>query len=81
MRQYRRDAEAAIAEQGKQLVDRVARMEAHARATTEVKFKLQRARKESLILADEDPELKAKFGILDDELFQLLRIDVMTEDD
>jgi hypothetical protein len=51
-----------------------ATIEADRRKLTEAKFQLQRAHMESQILAGEDPELKAKFALLDDDYFQSVRL-------
>ena len=48
----------AVAEQGRKLIETLAEMERDARGTTEAKYLLHRAKKETLILHDEDPELK-----------------------
>lgn len=74
IRDMQRDAvEGAAAEARDAFVD-IARTEAQRRALTEVKMQLQRARKESQILAGDDPELAAKFAMLDDDWFTALRM-------
>ena len=54
---------------------KMARVRARAQVLTEIKFAIDRARKESLILANDDPELAAKFAILDDDFFGANRLD------
>jgi hypothetical protein len=76
LQQVRREAELVVAGEAKQLIETVARIERLARATTEAKFKVHRAKKESQILAEEDLELTAKFNALDDDLFNRLRIEI-----
>jgi hypothetical protein len=79
MQDLRRSTELAVAEEGAKLVQQLARFERYGRANTEAKFKLERAKKESLILQGEDPELRAKFALLDDDLLQRLRLDLIDE--
>ena len=73
IRQAVRDVELARVEVAKKLAIDQAEMDADARRVTEQKFHLHRAQKESQILGGEDPELRAKFAILDDTLFMLYR--------
>jgi hypothetical protein len=54
---------------------KLARLEARSRFLTEAKFGIERANKESQILAGDDPVLKAKFAILDDDLFAAVRLE------
>jgi hypothetical protein len=49
-------------------------MEARRRVLTEAKFQLERARKESQILAGDDLELAAKFAQLDDDYYRFVRL-------
>jgi hypothetical protein len=51
----------------------IAWVEARARVNTEAKFALSRASKESMVIADGNPELQAEFSILDAEFFQQTR--------
>jgi hypothetical protein len=51
-----------------------AKIEAGRRRLTEAKFQLQRAQMESQIMAGDDPVLKAKFAVLDDDYFQAVRL-------
>lgn len=74
MRQIRRDTELAQADAARRLIEDVAEMQADARYVTEAKFVLDRADKETKILAGDNPELQAKFRLLDDELYQRTRI-------
>ncbi len=69
----RRAIEGAAVEAGQAFVDAAA-VEAQRRVLTESKFQLQRARKESQILAGDDPELAAKFALLDDDFFTFVRL-------
>jgi hypothetical protein len=48
-------------------------MEGRARVNTEAKFLIQRAAKESQIIAGDDPVIGAKCAILDDESFMQVR--------
>lgn len=73
VRQLMREAELARIEVAKQLSHDLDQIEADARKVTEQKFRLQRAQKESQILAGDDPELRAKFAVLDDDLFARYR--------
>ena len=52
-----------------------ANIEAGRRRLTEAKYQLQRAQMESQIMAGDDPVLKAKFALLDDDYFQFVRMD------
>jgi hypothetical protein len=79
MRQIRRDAEEAIAREGEALIGQLAELERDARAVTETKFRLERARKESLIIAGEDPDLQSKFLLLDDDFVQRRRLKLMED--
>ena len=76
LQRVRRLTEVHIAEQAGALFESLARMDGFGRTTTEAKFRLSRARKESRIIADEDLELTAKFAALDDDLFQKLRLEI-----
>ena len=80
MRDLRRATELAVAEEGAKLVQQLARFERYGRATTEAKFKLERAKKESLILQGEDSEMRAKFALLDDDLLQRIRVDLLEDE-
>ena len=73
IRQAVRDVELARVEVAKKLAVETAVMDADARKVTEQKFHLHRAQKESQILGSDDPELRAKFAVLDDDLFARYR--------
>lgn len=73
VRQAVRDVELARIEVAKRLTADLDVMDADARRVTEQKFHLHRAQKESQILGGEDLELRAKFGVLDDDLFARYR--------
>jgi hypothetical protein len=76
LNEVRRRAELEVANERRQLIGQVARLEHMARATTEAKYRLHRAKKETEILAGEDPELRAKFALLDDDLLQYMRLEL-----
>lgn len=76
-RDAQRSALEGGAEQARAAYVKVARQEAMGRVTTEAKFKLHRAHKESAILAEDDPVLQAQFAALDDTLTQGLRIGLL----
>jgi hypothetical protein len=69
----RQAIEGAAVEARNAYVDSAA-IESRRRALTETKFQLQRARKESQILAGDDPELAAKFALMDDDFFGFARL-------
>lgn len=69
VRQATRDVEIARVEVAKKLASTLDVLEAEARTLTEQKYHLHRAQKESQILGGDDPELRAKFAVLDDDLF------------
>lgn len=73
VRQVMREVERNRLETAKNLAADLDQIESDARRTTEQKFALQRAQKESQILGGDDPELRAKFGVLDDDLFTRYR--------
>jgi hypothetical protein len=68
----RRAIEAAAVKTGQTFADAAA-IEAQRRVLSEAKFQLQRAQKESQILAGDDLELAAKFAQLDDDYFSFVR--------
>lgn len=49
-------------------------MAADARRLSEAKYQLHRAHLESRVLAGDDPELAAKYALVDDDAFQALRM-------
>ena len=69
----RQAVEGAAIQAGSAFVE-AATIEARRRVLTETKFQLHRARKESQILAGDDPELAAKFALLDDDFFTSVRL-------
>ena len=69
IREIYREVERAHYEVAKELAHDFDLIDADARRLTEQKFRLQRAAKESQILGADDPELSAKFRVLDDEMF------------
>jgi hypothetical protein len=73
MRDLQRDAIEGVAAQAWQEIELNAWIESRSRAMTDAKFEMMRTQRESEILAGEDPVLKAKFAILDDEFFRDLR--------
>lgn len=73
VRQAMRDVELARIEVAKELAHDLDRMEADGRKVTEQKYLLHRAKKESEVLGGDDPELRAKFAVLDDDLFARYR--------
>lgn len=73
VRQATRDVELARIEVAKRLAFSLDVMEADARTLTEQKYHLHRAQKESQVLGGDDPELRAKFAVLDDDLFARYR--------
>lgn len=73
VRQAVRDVELARVEVAKKLAVELAVMDADGRRVTEQKYQLHRARKESEVLGGDDLELRAKFAVLDDDLFARYR--------
>lgn len=59
----------AAADEARILFEDLAYMERLTRFNTETKFALKRAADESKILAGDDPEMQAKFAVLDDDVF------------
>lgn len=74
VRDLQREAVEGAAEQARTAFVKIAEAEARRRVLTELKFNVHRAQKESQLLAGEDPELQAKFAVLDDDFFQAERI-------
>lgn len=70
MRQIGRDIERRVAETYAEVTNELMQLDGEARLLTETKFRLERAQKESAVLAGEDPELRSKFAVLDDDFFQ-----------
>jgi hypothetical protein len=74
IREYERAAiEGAAAEAASGFVD-VAAIEARRRVNMAAKEEMLRARRETLIMAGEDDELRMKMSLLDDDLFQYARL-------
>ena len=69
-----RQASETAALEARAAFEELAHQEAMGRVVTEAKYKLHRAKTESQVLGGEDPELEAKFAILDDTLFQGVRL-------
>jgi hypothetical protein len=77
MRQIGRGIELQTAETYAVLTARLMKSDAEAQLLSEAKFRIERAKRESAIIAGEDPELKAKFALLDDDYFQARRSGVV----
>jgi hypothetical protein len=71
----RRTQEGIATEASQTLID-LAHQERLSRELDEAKFKIERAHRLSVAVAGDDPELRAKFDILDGEFFQHLRVDL-----
>ena len=68
-----RQGREAVAESALSAVKDIAWMEGRARVKSEAKFLIQRAARESEIIAGDDPVIAAKCAILDDESFGQMR--------
>lgn len=66
--QERKAREKMAAAAGEAIAD-IAWIEARGKVNTEAKYAMHRARRESMIIADGDPELQAKFASLDDDYY------------
>lgn len=64
----RKAREKMAAAAGEAIAD-IAWIEARGKVNTEAKYALHRARRESMIIADGDSELQAKFALLDDDYY------------
>jgi hypothetical protein len=73
IRDEERKARERVALAASEAVGDIAWVEARAKVNTESKYAMHRARRESLIIADGDPELQAKFSALDDDFFSETR--------
>lgn len=73
MREVGRRMELQAARTYERLAAEMVQLDADSRALSETKWRISRAQKESEVLAGENPELQAKFGILDDEFFKRRR--------
>jgi hypothetical protein len=74
IRQLEREARESVAGDAVEAIEDIAWIQARARVNTEAKFAIERAQKESEILAQGDAEKRMKFAILDDEFFAQTRI-------
>ncbi len=77
VRQEARNAELAQIQSVRQLVESTARMDLLARINCEAKFHVEEAERRSRLLAQDDPVLQAKFGMLDDGFLQSLRSELL----
>lgn len=76
IRQIERQTQRAIAGEARDALVALARQERLSRELDEAKFKLERAKRTSQIVAGDDPELRMQFDILDTEFFQQVRRDL-----
>jgi hypothetical protein len=74
IRDLERDARERVARSAVEAAGDIAWIEGRARVNTEAKFAVDRAHKESEILAQGDPIKQMKFAILDDEFFSQTRV-------
>lgn len=74
IRQHEREAVEGAAREARDAFIDMAAVEARRRVNTEMKEQLLRANRETQIMAGEDAELRAKFSLLDDDLFQFARL-------
>jgi len=74
MRQLYRDAEFNLAKSDKKLAEFLKDLENLTRANIEAKFDANKIHRTSKLLDEDDPELRARFGVLDDDWFGLLRL-------
>lgn len=77
VRQEARIAELAQIRAARQLVESNARMDLLARINSEAKFRVEEAERRSRLMAQDDPVLQAKFGVLDDSFLQALRAELL----
>lgn len=73
IRDEERRARQQVAQAAVEAIGDIAWIQSRARVNTEAKYTLNRASKESQLLAEDNPELQAEFGILDAEFFQQTR--------
>ncbi len=73
IRDEERKARELVAGAATEAVGDIAWIQARGRVNTEAKFALSRAQKESMVIADGNPELQVEFSILDAECFQQTR--------
>jgi hypothetical protein len=76
MRDLERKTQEGIATEASQALVALARQERLSRELDEAKFKIERAHRTSQIIAAGDPEMAAKFAVLDDGLFRQIRADL-----
>lgn len=69
IRDEERKAREAVAAAAGTAVADIAWLEARTKVRTEVKYLLSRAQRESVIIADGNPELQVKFGMIDDDAY------------
>jgi hypothetical protein len=69
IRDYERDARERVAAAAVEATGDIAWIQGRARVNTEAKYAIDRASKESKIIAQGDPVNESKFAILDDEFF------------
>lgn len=73
IRDVERCAREFVAASARDAVADIAWLQARAQVKTQAKFLLEQADKESRIIAGDDPLLKGKFDIIDDEFFMTTR--------
>jgi hypothetical protein len=73
IRDSERQAREQVAAAAVEAVADIAWIEARAKVNTEAKYTLERARRESQVLAGDDAELRSKFVLMDDDNFQEVR--------
>lgn len=73
IRDAERAAREAMAAAAVETVEDVVWIQGRARAISELKFAIDRAQKESEVLAQGDPIKQAKYGIIDDDFFAAMR--------
>lgn len=69
IRDEERKAREKVAVAAGEAISDIAWIEARGKVNAEAKYSLHRARRESMIIADGDPELQAKFALLDDDYY------------
>lgn len=74
IRDMEREARERVARSAVEAAADIAWIQGRARVNTEAKFAIDRAQKESEVLAQGDPIKQMKFAILDDEFFSQTRV-------
>jgi hypothetical protein len=74
MRDFERDARERVALAAVEAAGDIAWIQGRARVNTEAKYAIDRAQRESELLAQGDPVKQAKYAILDDEFFADTRV-------